>query len=189
MEPLSTLALVAAFLAPIPLTKRPDWTSECNLLVASLTSPLETTSIVSKVAVETDLIVKPTTAAIYFDKRELLIAEVEAYKELRAGWDGEGSCSTTHASVDTAKAFIGSYPGGLPLPTPMLSSSGEVGFYWDLEQGYADISFEPDGAASFFSRTHSGNELFQPGLNQASFRRAWYFEVLGALAASTSIAA
>lgn len=190
MEPLSTLALVAAFLAPVPLTRRPDWvvgsraSKVPELIVESDARELSAPSTVA-----TDSILMPSLPRIFSDHRELLAREVKTYAFLEDGWDGEGSARPTEYSTLEALRFIDRLPGGLPPPHAMVSSAGELGFYWDLEGGYADISFAADGSASFFSRTHSGQEFFQEALNSDNFSREWFFQVLGVMAAPQVAAA
>ena len=179
MEPLTTLALVAAFIAPVPLTRRPDWIVDRQVrhFINS------TTELVSATSAPTESILMAIPQDTLMDGRMRLTQEIKAYQTLVEGWDGEGSVQAASESVAFAMYFIGQLPGGLPLPHTMLSSSGEVGCYWDGESGYADISFSPDGTASFFSRTSSGEEHFAESLPREIFVRNWFFDRLGPITA------
>lgn len=189
MEPLSTLVLVAAFFAPIPLTKRPDWDVEV-LKKSEVMQFLPTTNeLVFAPVVKTEDIVMPTSIGIVLDRRDLLVSKVNSFKKLEAGWDGSGSVPPADRSYEAALKFIDLLPGGIPVPSPMLSSDGHVGFYWDLEGGFADLNFEYNGAASFFSRTKYGVEFFAEELWIEDFSRQWFFDMLGEMAAPTQVAA
>lgn len=186
MEPLSTLALVAAFLAPIPVTKKLEWERPLSYTTqGQLTTP---TAAVGSF--------EPVTAAPAFDatggtynKLEAIAGEVRLYSELPAEWDGDGSRTPSASSVNAATEFLMKSPGGLPLPKPMLSQNGEVGFFWDLERGYADISFDENGAASFFSRAHDGKEFFQESILVVDIDASWFFAHLADLDQSVLLAA
>jgi hypothetical protein len=180
MEPLSTLALVAAFLVPVPLTKRPDW-NEQPKAINVFSDPTDVLVSPSAETLTASLLV-PIQPAVW-DRSDFLVGEVQTYRDLKDGWDGKGSKAVTQKSFDAALQFIRCLPGGLPLPKAMVSSVGEVGFYWDLPEGFADISFGPDGVASFFSRHSNGHESFFDDLETDVFTRTWFFDVLGAMAA------
>lgn len=190
MDPISTLVLVASFLAPVPLTKRPEWAEKvCLSDYSQGASTTNTTVLISASTVSTASILMEPSSSPILDRRVLLAHEIQSYKFLKDGWDGSGGVSAFQKSMDAALYFVEKIPGGLPLPGAMLSSSGEVGFFWDVESGYADINFAPDGSASFFSRTHSGQEYFQESLAGDSFTREWFFQVLGAVSAPKTKAA
>lgn len=180
-EPISTLALVAAFLAPIPLTRRPEWSARPQNPVDTV-APVDKTwsPAFSELTTETEEVVSANYRIL--DRSEILAMEVNSYAALPEGWDGPGSVRANAHSLAAALEFIALLPGGLPLPRPMLSSAGEVGFYWDLERGFADISFETNGSASFFSRAHTGEESFQDDLKANLLTRDWFFGSIGSLA-------
>jgi hypothetical protein len=117
------------------------------------------------------------------DPIEALKLKAYEFSSFTNGWDGSGSLAPSGESIDAALAFIEILPGGLPLPEIMLSQAGEVGFYWDLIGGYADISFAETGLGSFFSRVKSGEEIFLDDLARGTFTRDWFFEQLGGMAA------
>jgi hypothetical protein len=190
MDPVSTLILVASFLAPILPTKRPEWLEKS--LAADYSQEVNTTSttkLVSASPVLTASILLTQLPTAIFDRCTLLAQEIQTYKFLNDGWDGVGSVSACQKSIDAALYFVGKIPSGLPLPSAMLSYTGEVGLFWDAESGYADINFTSDGYSSFFSRTYNGQEYFQESLANASFTREWFFQVLGAVSAPNTQAA
>lgn len=191
MEPLSTLALVAAFLAPVPITRRPDWSIKSPVmsdLVSKATYNETWSSALVKTSETEDLLVDMSEYT-YVDRRDLLTKELDEFCTLRDGWDHEDSLAAASASIAAARKFLEIFPGGLPLPRPMLSSKGEAGFYWDLDGGFADLSFDTNGTASFFSRSHEGIENFQEALSVEDLNRNWSFNALGYLAAPKLVAA
>ena len=190
MEPLSTLVLVAAFLAPVPLTKRPDWNFAGTRFSDSSGDGVATTNdLVLAPTVITEDVVMPPSAGAVSDRRVYLLQKVREFQGFSDGWDGVGSVAPMTNSAEASIKFIYCLPGGIPLPKAMVAATGEVGFYWDLEGGYADISFEGNCSASFFSRDRRGAEYFVEGLTQDTFSRAWFFEVLGKLASPSKFAA
>lgn len=193
MEPLTTLMLVCAILAPTPLTNRPEWaTSDHSKIKSVLTSPdVHTTFYEPTTAFlsATDSILMRAPSNIFVDRRDLLASEVKVYKSLTMGWDGSESVPPSVSSIDSALTFITKLPGGLPLPRPMISSIGEVGFYWDMDGGFADISFTNDGKASFFSRSTLGIEEFHEDMHIQTFTRDWFFLALGELSSPQTLAA
>jgi hypothetical protein len=186
MEPLSTLALVAAFLAPAPLTRRPDW-SEQPSAIHFHSDPTDVL-VVPAAGVETEAVVNHAPS-VAFDKSDYLLREVDTYKALKAGWDGEGSKAVSELSMQTAVNFVKLLPGGLPLPGAMVSSEGEIGFYWDLPQGFAEIRFDDAGMGTFFSHHSAGSETYIQDMKAEVFTRSWFFESLGALASPNQKAA
>jgi len=122
MEPLSTLVLVAAFLAPVPLTKRPDWVVDERVSRHSTgATGTNTNELVSAPMVATESILMPPSPSMVSDRRVLLAQEIQTYKFLKNGWDGEGSVAALPESMAAALRFVDQLPGGLPLPGAMLS--------------------------------------------------------------------
>lgn len=91
-----------------------------------------------------------------------LQAEVESYRALPGGWDGEGSSGPSDEAIDGAKKLIEQLPAGVILPKAMISSSGELGFYWKSDTFFADITIESANTFSLFvrSRLNSDREFF-----------------------------
>ena len=132
-------------------------------------------------------VAQPDTPLV--DPIEVLKQTARTYATFVDGWDGEGSFAASAASVESSLAFIDQLPGGLPLPGIMLARDGELGFYWDLIGGYADISFSLGGSASFFSRSNAGEEQYIDEIPLHRITRSWFFEQLGQLASPTARAA
>lgn len=189
MDPLSTFALVAAFLAPVPLTRRPDWNANKNVIQDhALNQGSSTTYISFENASETSILL-PSVKSNYLDLGQALKQQIQIYAQQTDEWDGPGSVAPSPASSSAAMSFIDLVPGGLPLPTPMMTPKGEVGFYWDFQHGYADVSFAWDGLGSFFSRTKAGEEHYSENLSTHQFTRQWFFDAIGALSSPSAIAA
>lgn len=86
---------------------------------------------------------------------------LERYLRLRDGWDGPESKAPSRRSIEIIEAMLNRLPTCLPIPTAMLSRSGEVGLYWDSLTTFADIVLEDDRVFSFFVRNKgSGVEAF-----------------------------
>lgn len=192
MEPVSTVILAIAFFAPATLTRRIIWEG-------SPTKSSEVMNIEKKYTAKPLLANTPTPVTSHLlyrpdavptlSMREQLKRETEAYSELKAGWDGPNSAVPSTLVIDLALQLIDGLPARLPLPRPMLSASGELGLYWDLELGYAELSVEPDGRISFFSREMNGKERFDEGLTPASLTQAWHWHAIGHLDAVWKAAA
>jgi hypothetical protein len=106
------------------------------------------------------------TATVAMSRVDLLRAEIESYKELTEGWDGEGSVTPSNAAIDGARKLIDRLPAGITLPKAMISSSGELGFYWKTDTFYADIAIEDANIFSLFvrSRVNPDREFYFPAL-------------------------
>jgi hypothetical protein len=183
MEPLSTLALVAAFMVPAPLTRRPEWVFLRSSIDAPAARPSETDQPLFATSSPTEQLLDPVGSNVRPDLKMVLQSELELYLALPEGWDGDGSRKAAPRSYEAANAFIESFPAGLPLPRPMFSASGHIGFFWDLPNGFADLSFDEDGTASFFSRSRDGVENYADELTVDGLTREWAFHSLGAVAA------
>lgn len=78
-------------------------------------------------------------------------ASVEDYKNLEEGWDGDRGMPASNAAADAARLFLAALPDSIPEPTSMISSDGEIGFYWLDDGRYAEAGFNRDGRSYFFS--------------------------------------
>ena len=192
MEPVSTLIFAAAFLVPAASTRRLTWemSTETSPKVVHVEErytfkpllPGATVPCTNHVLYKPDPV--PTLSA-----REQLKRETKAYSSLKPGWDGPGSAVPSELSMDVALRMIDGLPARLPLPRPMLSFNGELGLYWDLQLGYAELSVEPDGLISFFSRDGAGKERFDEGLASTSLTQAWHWDAIGPLDTALKAAA
>lgn len=196
MEPVSTLVLTAAFLVAAPATKRPDWEvksktpfervvdgSSTVLLLGESASNI--TYPVTSVLIET----KSSVALQGLTPRELLKREVAAYSEISPIANPSDIPPPSSEVINEALRFIDLIPSRLPLPRPMLSANGEVELYWDLEHGYADVSFESKDSIVFFSRNNQGHEAFDDLLAKRALDEAWFWTVLGPLDSEQKLAA
>lgn|GEM_PF-5208561 len=193
MDPLSTFAIFASFVISPSLTKRPEWIRDGGLdatnKVVLVDKPNARSAFGSLTTthLSIDSVQSDTEAKLWeidyvtTDRRQGIVAEIQKYASFADDWDGEGSCAPYIASISASLNFLEMLPGGLPLPKPMVSSDGEIGFYWDLAQGFADISFDERGAASFFSRTHRGEESYQENIRLESLSSNWMFGNIGVL--------
>lgn len=186
-DPVSAV-LAAALYAPIAMTSLKQW-GATGVPRPSISDMQTTERTIDDPNVKTEELVEPVQVGGAMDRLSSVLLELASYQDLTPGWDGPHSQGPTQASVDAAKNFVSKIPAGLPLPIPMISPTGEVGVYWDEISGYADVSFDRDGVASFFARLNDGTERFSDGLAVSSLNRAWYFAELGEIAAPTALAA
>lgn len=192
MEPVSTLVLVAAFLAPATLTRRLIWEANSNISnSAKLVEKIHTSiSLLPGVpAPVTRLVVHKVEQAPTLSNREQLKRETKAYSSLSSGWGDANSAIPTSHSMEITLQLIDKLPARLPLPRPMLSDNGELGLYWDLQHGYAELGIERDGLVTFFSRESNGSERIEENLSIASMNPAWFWEAIGHLDAALKVAA
>lgn len=192
MEPVSTLIVAAAFLIPSVSTKRVIWEdSEENSPKVVHVENKYTGKLMlpSSVLSSTSKVLYPLDKIKVLSGREQLKRETRAYFSLKPGWDGPDSVLPSSCSMETALRLIDCFPAQLPLPRPMLSFDGELGLYWDLEHGYAELSIELDGEISFFSRTTLGEERFEEDIPLSSFDYSWFWRELGHLDAALKVVA
>ena len=121
--------------------------------------------------------------------RESVKREVKVYSMLEEGWDGPDSLPPSVLSMEEALHLIDALPARLPLPRPMLSFNGELGLYWDLYGGYAEISVETNGQISFFSRDAKGIECFKDNLARTDCSQSWFWQAIGHLDKPFQVAA
>lgn len=187
MEPVSTFVLAVAMLASAPMTRRPTWdyappTFDRSHNVDGATEFLIPNDLSGEASV-------PSTASLIaggqsgikgaVSPKEWLKLETAEYLGI-SGAAHEGAAPSVEA-MNSALIFIDAIPSRLPLPRPMLSSSGELGLYWDLPLGYAEASFESNGSVVFFSRSDDGVEHFQESLKVQALDSDWFWNNLGEL--------
>lgn len=191
MEPVSTLILVAAaFLGPAASTRRLIWDEGVAIEPKVLFVDKKYTSGLllpgAIVPATTHILYEPDVAPT-LSAREQLKRETKAYSALKPGWDGPDSLSPSVIAMDAALRLIDVLPAQLPLPRPMLSFNGELDLYWDLQGGYAELSFETNGEIYFFSRNTAGEERFDENLTRNSFSQSWIWSTIGVLDTSPLI--
>lgn len=186
-DPISTVLAVAlavpTVLNKIPLEKRKLRDD------AYVSEGLDTNRLVLKVAPEPTNLILQAKSGYVLDRLSLARAEVQEYGNFPNGWDGPRSVAPTELCNQSALEILDRFPAGLPVPVPMMSSNGEIGFYWSASDAYADVNIDPDGLASFFSKDADGKELFVEGLSPDKFDRNWFFANVGPFAAPQFIAA
>ncbi len=186
MEPISTLILSFAFLVPVPVTQRliSAESQKSKYESSKNSSSMRDTMLPLMVNVKstvTDRALYKSQATQLVNARELLKSETKAYSLLEAGWDGEGSQPPSKIAMNNALRSIDAIPARLPLPRPMLSPNGELGLYWDLDGGYAELSVETNGQMSFFSRKANGQEIFDADMAISNLNDIWFWKSIGEL--------
>jgi hypothetical protein len=126
--------------------------------------------------VTASLISPQSTRLIPFDRINFIKNELDTYRYLENGWDGEDSLKPSDESITRAKVFLDKLPSGLPTPKPMISKKGEIGFYWNNESFYADLHLETDNKVSYYARKKIGNfpEIFHDDLPEHSISTDWF---------------
>lgn len=188
MEPIttiSTIVLIAGFMVPPAPTRLSEWRRR----------PYQTSR--PKSQASTDDLISPNLdpapseqlAAPFvdempaLDRLSCLELELEMYRELTDGWDGQNSRAPVSVDIMNAQGIVAKLPPGLPIPKPMLSTTGVVGLYWDLKNIFADIELEPDGRFSLFTRRKSGDreELFEDAIDISNLTPDWLATKLAVL--------
>ncbi|HBQ88643.1 MAG TPA: hypothetical protein DD803_04180 [Alcaligenes faecalis] len=86
----------------------------------------------------------------------------------------------TKEMLDIANQLIDYLPSGIPLPRPMISEDGEIGFYWDSPGVFADLEIEENGELSVFTKvkTSPPRESYTEGLKVSTELRSGLREQL-----------
>lgn len=134
-----------------------DFTHEYFTPLKTHVTELITNVVINGCAVMPFTHLNPFHAYAIINKYESILNTINSYKALEAGWDGESSIPPAETTVEYAKLLIDHLPPGVPYPSPMLNPTGEVGFFWNNENGYIDIEIEPEGKITVYSREKSGN--------------------------------
>ncbi|MDT3678069.1 MAG: hypothetical protein ROZ64_04445 [Burkholderiaceae bacterium] len=151
----TTLAAIAIghFVAP---TKLRGWTEDdeqVGLVAEKFSAPTELEGILYSRGPLPTRGDKYAAYAFKVGGPDRLQSEIESYQTLENGWDGEGSMPPPSEQADAAKRLIGHLPAGIERPKPMLSSSGEIGFYWKADRFLADIEIDGPNSFSLFARS------------------------------------
>lgn len=178
-----TPALLISYLAcsPIP-TRKPDYFGAVTkeFILGDRITDLETRyTITDNYSPATDYVISPQFGGnFYYDHLESIRNEIDSYGFLQDGWDGEDSFKPSIDVIERAKSLLGNLPSGLPNPTPMLSKSGDLGFYWNNESFYADLHFESEQSISLYIRNKIDglNEFFFDDLPENLFNSNWIKE-------------
>lgn len=188
MEPVSTMLLVASFLASPAITKLPRWDAPKEerspyLSPTALPKYLENYSRLSS----TQQLVAPNIGlASLLTLKDEMYAELNMYRPSGS----TSSIASTDDNVDGAIKFIEALPVGIPLPTLMRSDECEIGFFWDNEVAYVDINIEADGKMSLFSRIRSSDkETFIEDIKIEEIDFIWAYKNLPVLSSSNYVLA
>lgn len=182
MEPISTLALTVALAAAIPASRKPQWEDvapyrvvEPHTADTSTFFQLKTPASFDEPSVGIEL----ELPSALLSPKELLMREILSYSQYEDGWNGDGSIGPDEEAIHAATDFIQKIPSRLTLPRPMLSFDGEIGLYWGMESGYAEVTFESNGEFSFFSRSEEGEEKFQENMRLNTLTDNWFWDGIG----------
>lgn len=178
-----TVIVLAGIAQPVPITQltaldTPSIFQEYPIVQLSTLNVFTVAPVPSSELAVADLPVLPT-------KIEMLRSEIRAYALLADGWDGDGSAAPAAENIADAIELTMHLPAGIPTPKPMISSSGEIGLYWNLEHAYADIAIEAGGHFSLFTRQKRGEQLeeFAEEVSVRNLSTAWISRQLAVLAA------
>lgn len=109
------------------------------------------------------------------DRTEAIRTELHSYAGYGPNWDGHEAVAPEREHIESAVAFLEKIPSGYPLPKPMLSTSGEVGLYWEHPALFADIAFEGNGTFSLFTRDKATKrETYIEGATVDELDAAWF---------------
>jgi hypothetical protein len=133
-------------------------------------SSSEIPSRVAEVTQAASMAVAAVPRAIGLSPIDAIEAELHSYLQFSAGWDGEGSRGAKWNDVKFAVSILQRLPAGVPLPKAMLSSSGEIGFYWNSKNAFVDLMIEENGTFSLFAKLRGDHpqERFVDGLQLRS---------------------
>ncbi|MFM0315940.1 hypothetical protein PQR36_13710 [Paraburkholderia nemoris] len=178
-----TVIVLAGLAQPAPITQLAGWNStsafpDYPVAQVPTLNVFTATSATSSESAMAEIPALPT-------KIEMLRGEIHAYSQLAEGWDGDGSVAPTPDNIADAIEFTLHLPAGIPTPKPMISSSGEIGLYWNLDHAYADVAIETGGHFSLFTRDKRGEQLeeFAEEVSIRDLSTAWLSQQLAVLAA------
>ena len=84
--------------------------------------------------------------------KDMLDAELLAYRDLPPGWDGYEGVPASIDAISDAFDFLDKMPEDIPLPYPQIATDGEVGLYWRTDEVYVEVGFYGDGEFSYYAR-------------------------------------
>lgn len=96
----------------------------------------------------------------YHKIRDILVS----YENLNEGWDGYDAEKPDETIIKQAKVFLNNlYKYDFELPKPMISSDGEISFYWKKDDNYIEISIDDNETFSYYAKVNDkeidGEEL------------------------------
>lgn len=91
-----------------------------------------------------------------------LRARVEQWTKLPDDWDGNYGQPLSVGVSNAAESVLAALQAqGLPVPSPYIAGDGEVGFRWQLADGFASISLLEDGHVVAFARSSDGKAPYR----------------------------
>lgn len=180
IDPISGTFLATTLLFSTPQTRIPRWLIEPSIAEAVLRDTEQTMFLDNYFEVmRPDVIYRPVTQ-VESDYRGKLLERLLGWRDLQEGWDGEQSEAPSHAAIDLAAELINALPQDVSLPKPMLSSSGEVGLYWDMSEKYVDVEFGADSHFSaYFRNKNTGEEQLVENLSLNEAGLNSFFAAIG----------
>ena len=83
--------------------------------------------------------------------------KLDEYTTLQENWDGYGCDKPNLKIIENAREFISELMKNIDvIPKPMISSYGNIGFYFHLDNRYIEIEIEEDGYSYFVDTDISG---------------------------------
>lgn len=82
-------------------------------------------------------------------EKAVLLSEMEEYRVMPAGWDGETDAPTSPECLDTAERFIRLLPADCPLPELSCGTGDEVSLFWDMD-AWLKIQCLPEGGIRLY---------------------------------------
>ena len=93
---------------------------------------------------------------------ENISKELSVYSNLKNNWDGEDGAIPSQIDINNAKQFLILIKDNYKAPIPMISGSGEVGFFWHNKfvGVYIDLGFL-NGGFSYYAIDKNNKEALQ----------------------------
>ena len=161
----ATLAMIMT-VGSRPVTQEQGWVRRSVPATTALRRELTDAHILAPglFATETDIsFIQGANIAI--SRLDWVDAQIESYGSLEEGWDGPDSQPPQQAHIEAARSILRSLPAGTPIPKPMLSSSGDLGLYWEDPEWMADIAIDGDHEFSLFFRSRDRRvEVLKSGI-------------------------
>lgn len=110
----------------------------------------------------TKILPKFTTYKSNYEFFAKAIEDINSYSKLDQGWDGADGIPPSQKNIELSTSFLAKLPSKVMPPKTMLSSNGEIGFYWSNSEAYADIAISDDESISMFTKIKSNtNDQFK----------------------------
>lgn len=95
-------------------------------------------------------------------EKEAVIQELNRYFDLQDDWDGDGAVAISEPVKEDAIKFVKQFPFYLSTPSPMITESGVLSFFWDSSAAYVEMKLLGSGIVSFYiyERLSKKNKFF-----------------------------